>query len=82
MKELRKLSQDNLVSLCIEKKWYTKGTIEEYDNMLNMTNKENLTTKDIAEIATDIKEYSNTEHEITNICFEIARICYSLFEVE
>lgn len=82
MKETRKLSQDNLRNLCIEKNWYTKGSNKEYDNMLELTNKENITTNDIVEIAIDIKEHSNTEYDITNICFEIARICYSLFEVE
>lgn len=82
MKEFRQLSKSDLRSLCIRQNWYTLGNNEEYNKMFGMTEKANLTTEDIVEIATDIKEHSNTNHDITSICFEIARICYSLFEEE
>jgi len=82
MKEFRKLSMNDLLNLCVEKKWYTLGDNDEYQEMLEMSYKPNLTTNDIAEIANNIKDHSNTEQDITGICFEIAKKCYSLFELD
>ncbi|HJB28347.1 MAG TPA: hypothetical protein IAA06_06090 [Candidatus Blautia faecavium] len=41
--------------------------------------KENITTDDIAEIALDLMEHSNTDQELTSICFDVARIAVSFF---
>lgn len=80
MKEVRKLYGDDLRRLCIKKGWYTLGYAEEYENLLNMAVKDNITTDDIVAMATDIKNHSETDYEVKSICFEIARICYSNFE--
>lgn len=56
--EIRHLSSCDLRSLCIEENWYTGGTVEEYDNLLNMCNVGNITTDVIVEMATDIIEHS------------------------
>lgn len=79
--EVRKLDYAVLRGLCISKRWYTKGDIQEYSNMLNMCNIENVTTDTIVEIATDIYSHSvESDYTITSICFEIARICTTFFE--
>jgi len=80
LKEIRQISSDNLRSLCIEKNWYTNGNGEEYARMFDLADGlANVTSNDIIEIATDIKEHSVTEYPISSICFEVARKCYSLF---
>jgi hypothetical protein len=79
-KEIRKLHWHDLRNLCISKNWYMLGNNEEYEQLESLTNKDNITTDNIVEIATDIYSHSNTEYEITNICFEIARICNAYFE--
>lgn len=81
MKETRKLYSVHLRNLCIEKNWYTKGTNEQYSNLLSFADdKENVTTLDIVRIAEDIKENSITDYPVSSICFEIAEICHSFFE--
>ena len=57
--EIRILSSSDLRALCIAENWYTGGTNEEYANLLNMTKKNNITTDDIVEMATDIVEHSS-----------------------
>lgn len=81
-KEVRRLGADRLRGLCIEKNWYTCGTNEEYAVVLNMADRENITTNDIVEIATDICEHSNNIQfdEYTNVMYEIANRCYTFFE--
>lgn len=82
--ETRKIFWDDLRNLCIKNHWYTCGTVKEYQKMLDICKKDNITTKDIVKIAQDIMEHSNKEEnadrELTNYCFEIARIAVSLFE--
>lgn len=81
MIEKRKLSYDNLRALCIEKNWFTKGSTEDYEQMLQYVDrKENPATGTIVIIARTIKQNSDTEQDISGICFEIARRCYSFFE--
>lgn len=63
-KIVRKLSSKALRTLCIEREWYDAGDNEEYGNMLGMAKKQEITSDDIVEIATDICEHS------TNIDFD------------
>ena len=35
--EVVKLNMHRVWNKCVEKQWYTRGTNEEYDKMLNMT---------------------------------------------
>lgn len=82
--ETRKIFWDDLRNLCIRNNWYTCGTVKEYEKMLAMCKKDNITTKDIVKIAQDIMEHSNDEEnegrELTSYCFEVARIATTLFE--
>lgn len=82
-KVVRRLSSDALRALCIEKAWYTNGNNEEYSNMLAKTKKEDITSDDIVEIATDICEHSsNIRFEDFNaVCDAILLKSYS-FMVE
>jgi hypothetical protein len=71
--------------------WYTGGTCEEYAKLLDMTDKDNITTDDIVEIATDIIEHSETakvkyekasggENFYLHVMYLIAEACNSYFE--
>lgn len=92
-REVRRLSSSDLRALCIKEDWYTGGDCEEYDNLLNMTKKENITTDDIVEIATDIIGHSDVAIEkyvryygmsmsevYTHVMFLIAEKCNTYFE--
>lgn len=81
-KEVRRLYSGALRGLCIAKNWYTKGNCDEYMNLLNMCDKENITTDDIVEIATDIMShsYDSEERLLTSYAFEVARICVTFIE--
>ena len=90
-REVRTLTSTDLRKLCIRHDWYTDGTIEEYANLMRMTEKETITTDDIVEIATDIIEHSQTakanfekasggEDFYTYVMFMIGEECYTYFE--
>lgn len=78
-KVVRKLSSDALRALCIERAWYTRGDNEAYSNMLAMANKEDITSDDIVEIASDIIEHSSnlSIDDFTNVCDAILFKSYS-----
>lgn len=81
-KEVRRLYSDALRRLCITMNWYTEGSCDEYANLLNMCDKENITTDDIVEIAADIMKHSSdgTERPLTSYAFEVARTCVTFIE--
>lgn len=90
-REIRTLSTTNLRGLCIMEDWYTGGTVKEYSNLMEMTRKDNITTDDIVEIATDIIEHSETakakfekasggEDFYLHVMFLLAEACDSYFE--
>lgn len=80
MKETRKIHSDDLRNLCIKKNWYTKGTGEEYSNLLATADGiNNIETQDIVRIAQDILDHSDTAQPLSSICFEIAKVCHSFF---
>lgn len=81
-REVRRISAESMRGLCISKGWYTRGTSEDYRHLLVdlVDNKENITTDDIVEIATDVIEHSNTAQEFESVCFDIARIAITFFE--
>lgn len=81
IEERRKLYSGDLRILCIRKNWYTEGTNEEYELLLNIPNEhENIDTETIVDIAEDILAHSHTEYDLPAICFEVAEICHSFFE--
>ena len=81
-KEIRKIEPHALRKLCIKNDWYTNGTNEEYAKLFDMIKKDNITTDDIVEIASDIYEHSsNIEFdEFTDVMYQIAEISYTFFE--
>lgn len=92
-KEVRTLGATRMRSLCITEAWYTDGTNEEYANLLEMARNPNITTDDIAEMATDIIEHSSDAVQkikkrggldmrevYTHIMFLIAERCITHFE--
>lgn len=81
-KIVRRIPKGKLRNLCIEKGWYTNGNNVAYSNMLAMSNKDDITSDDIVEIATDIIEHSDLSlDDFTYVCNEILRKSYS-FMVE
>lgn len=79
-REIRRLGADQLRWLCVEKVWYCNGTNKEYENLLHMADKENITTDDIAAMAEDIKVHSCGLYDVTSIMFYIAKRCICVFE--
>lgn len=80
-KEIRTLSRSDLRALCIDHNWYASGTTAEYENLLSLTEKENITTEDIIIMAADIMNHSvDNDRPLESYCFEIARICDTFFE--
>lgn len=92
-REIRRIDSSTLRSLCIRENWYTGGTNAEYCNLLDMTNKDNITTDDIVEMATDIISHSGEAMKelkkscglsdgecYTHVMFLIAEKCYTYFE--
>ena len=76
MKELRKLSMEKIIRMCIDNDFYTCGDCEEYDRMLTYANNvKRATTKEIEKIATDIKEHSDTDDQVINIMFMLINEC-------
>lgn len=83
-KVIRRLSSDALKILCIERKWYTNGTNEEYNGMLARTQKENITSDDIVEIANDIYLHSSNIRfeDFIDVCNAILFKSYSFMNEE
>lgn len=59
--------------LCIKHDWYTCGDCSDYNNMLLFVSDNEATTENIARVARDIYEHSDTSDEtITNIMCYLA----------
>ncbi len=80
-KEIRKIEASKIRNLCIEKDWFTCGDNDQYGELLDYGfSGKNITSDELVEMATLIKEYSDTDYEVTSIMYELAKICYSYFE--
>lgn len=81
-KEIRKVSLYNLSQLCCEQEWFTNGTTKEYERLLRYSEKENITTDDIVEMAERIIEHSDLhpDMQFTDVMFAIGDICTTHFE--
>ncbi|MBQ3256349.1 MAG: hypothetical protein IJN43_16095 [Ruminococcus sp.] len=79
-KEIRRVSMMALRSLCIKMNWFVKATNKEYAVFLNYATNETVTTDDLVEMATQVKEYSDTHFEIEDIMYLIAECCHTYFE--
>ena len=60
MREVRKIDNMKVRTMCIKDGYYTRGTCEQYDNLLyNLCDKEEVTLEDIEKIAVDILDHSD-----------------------
>lgn len=82
IKERRILTWEKLRAICVERGWYTRGTIEEYEKLLNKTKVSNITSDIIGDIAQDIIAHSIGSMSLETTCHIIATNCYLIFEVE
>ena len=57
------LPSEDVRSLCIEKQFYTRGTNEDYDAMLNLCTKSPMDSEKLIEIAEDIVEHTDPDNE-------------------
>lgn len=81
--EIRRTSADQMRALCIAQSWFTLASNKEYGQFLEKADAlENITTDDLVELATDVKEWSDTDMEIENIMWYIAKSCYVFFEAD
>lgn len=60
-REVRVIHMEELKNLCIRERWYTSGNCREYQNMLSMCKKDNITTNDIVTIAQDIMNHTHNK---------------------
>lgn len=68
----RLLRKEKLRGLCAERGWYTNGSYAEYTHMLNMADKDGITSDDIVEIALDIIAHSKLESDdLLIVCDDI-----------
>lgn len=69
-KIVRKLSPYSVKAICVDRNWYNTGDNIEYMKMLDMARKEDITSDDIVEIATDIIEHTAelSMNDFTHVC--------------
>lgn len=85
-KETRKIQADKIRALCIKNNWFTNGTEEEYNELLQYGFSDiEITSDELVEMAGLIFEYSDPkslqDHTHTSVMFELnAECCYSYFE--
>lgn len=82
--ETRKLNSESLRSLCIKNNWCNACNNSEYEELLNICDKDNITAEDIAAIAETIDQYTKDNPyngEVQTIAFMVARQCYSIFKI-
>lgn len=56
----QQIFRDELRTLCINKEWYTKGDIKEYDAMFDKLH-EDMTDDEVLDICKDIYDHSDVE---------------------
>lgn len=82
MKIIRRVCTDDLVKMCINYNYYTKGDCVAYGNMLfKFKGTESITIKEIEWLANDIKDHSDTEDDVVNIAYRIlTEACYEFID--
>ena len=81
--ETKRWSTNNIMTMCIKHRLYTRGDVNSYDNMLSLVDKyQEPTNEAIYEVAIDICEHS-ADNTIENIMFLISREAIDRFyEIE
>lgn len=82
--EIRRLNAENVCQLCRDKKWYTKGSQEEYVALLNKIEdiaeyNASITANQLGEIAENILEHSDTTYTVESIMWELNRVANTSF---
>lgn len=83
----KRIFRDELRRLCINKDWYTCGTVEQYDRLFNKLH-DDMTDEEILYVARDIykhsaierfaREYGVPEEEVfDNIVYEVFEIVHT-----
>lgn len=81
-KEVSKWDMEDIMHLCIERQFYTKGNIQEYSSMLAGVKAGNPTTESVQAIARDIKEHSDCEESVLDIMNAIrAKVIRTYYEI-
>ena len=80
----KKIFRDELRTLCINKEWYTKGDIKEYDNLFNKLH-DDMTDDEIVDICKDIYDHSDIEQtaETYGVSYDeiFDNIVHEVFEI-
>lgn len=63
VKEIRRLCMVKVNMMCVNNSWYTKGSVEDYNRMLRMCQKNNITTRQLYKIAKDIYEHTDVNDD-------------------
>ena len=94
MKEIRRMTPEDLRNLCVRQDWYTKGTNEDYGKLMERCRDENgeykkLSLKDIYWMGYDIFMHSDTsdigEPESSYLeftCTMVLRTCMLELDIE
>ena len=91
IKEIRVLTMEKLRMLCVNKGYYTEGTVEDYEKLLLFVKDSEMTTENIYKVAVDIINHSNVapyykqegyNDMLTNIMYNIADACYTYFNIQ
>lgn len=85
--EMKTLRTDDVYNLCIIKKWYTKGSAKSYSKLFDKINDieesgESITVDQLAELAEDILENSNTDYNVESIMWELNKVANTSFVVK
>lgn len=84
MEEASVMHWDLVRSLCISKRLYTRGTVQQYRELELLIDgweetQHNVTTEMLQVVAEDILEHSETEYGLESLMFEISRTCVHRF---
>jgi hypothetical protein len=80
----KRIFRDELRNLCINKDWYTCGTVEQYDRLFDKLH-DDMTEEEIVNVAIDIYDHSEVEKtaEEYGCSYEevFDNIVYEVFEI-
>ena len=86
IKEIRTVTARGLRELCIKNGWFTCGDDEDYEKLMEYSEKENIKTEDLEEMAEIIIEFSDEEnmeycgYQKEDVMFSINLVCVTRFE--
>ena len=86
IKEVKRIYRNELRQLCIANNYFTRGNNEEYQELLNITDNENISTTDIYKMALNIIEHSelgelDVDYTITDMMYELNQISHTFYTI-